>query len=565
MSSRALRSELARAGMARPRPSRAESIPLFPIAQETVAAPHVESRELWVGVHLPWLAVEALGPPTHLAEHAAAGKVRLRFLPRAIVELQGQTQYVVAVCERAAQWGIRAGMSLAAALALVPHLETKSRDPQREKQMLERLAEVAQRFTPRVSLVPPDGLVLEVKGSLHLFGGGQALCRAFESECLGVGVKPVLSLAPVPLAALAGARAGKALIVTEPAHLIGQIASLPLATLRWPPEVLQRLRQIGVYTIGAALRLPRGGFARRFGKPQLAMLDRLTGRDADLRASFRSRERFKRRHELLYELEHHEAILTTLDPLLQELGTFLKTRQCGITRLDCLLQHRDAPVTRCVLRLAAPAANARHLAKLLGERLATLSLPEPVRAVELRSGWLVSRAPLADALWRPGEHGGSSCVESAELIEHLRARLGHEAVYGLRVLAAHRPESAWVATDLSAQPRARHVPARAAQASGAARTDAGLASMCPSVPWPAFRRPAWLLPLPKQLNERDGLPRRRGPLKLLGGPERIETGWWDGGDIARDYYVARDARGVRLWIFRERCAPHRWFLHGVFG
>jgi protein ImuB len=54
-------------------------------------------------------------------------------------------------------------------------------------------------------------------------------------------------------------------------------------------------------------------------------------------------------------------------------------------------------------------------------------------------------------------------------------------------------------------------------------------------------------------------------LRLLGDPERIETGWWDGIEIARDYYTAIDIHGVRLWIFRERAAPHRWFLHGVFG
>jgi protein ImuB len=533
MRSRSIRTEHARAPDHRLRPQRFEPIPLFPVTRDFPVAPKAgaatEARELWIGVHLPWLAVEALGPRAEV--------------PRAIVDLQGQTQYVVAMCERAERWGIRPGMSLAAALALVPHLETKPRDLQQEKQLLERLAARAQRFTPRVSLVPPDGLVLEVKGSLHLFGGAEALCRALESECHSVGVKPVLSLAPFPLACLACARAGKTSVITQPAHLIGQLTSLPLTTLRWEADVLHRLRQIGVYTIGDALRLPRGGFARRFGKPQLAMLDRITGRDADLRANFRERERFKRRHELLYELEHHEPILAALAPLLEELGEFLKTRQCGITRLDCLLQHRHAPITRCVLKLAAPAANARHLTKLLGERLAALSLPEPVRAVELRSGWVVSRALTKEALWQPGEHGGKTSAESTELIEHLRARLGYEAVYGLQVQASHRPESAWLATDLGSQ--------RQPQAS--------------TPPWLAFRRPTWLLPTPKRLVERDGLPRRRGALQLLGGPERIETAWWDGGDIARDYYVARDLHGVRLWIFRERRSPHRWYLHGVFG
>jgi protein ImuB len=250
-----------------------------------------------------------------------------------------------------------------------------------------------------------------------------------------------------------------------------------------------------------------------------------------------------RRHPLLYDLEHHEALLTTLEPLLAELAAFLKARQCGITRLECRLQHRHAPVTRCVLRLAAPAANSEHFAKLLGERLAALVLPEPVRAIELRSGGIVSRAPTANSLWQPGEHGSGPCAESPQLIEHLRARLGHEAVYGLQMLASHRPETAWATTDLAAP-----------------KVTAPL-----TAPWAAFRRPVWLLPAPQRLREREGLPLRRGALRLVSGAERVETGWWDGGDLARDYYTAVDVHGVRLWVFRERAAPHRWFLQGVFG
>jgi protein ImuB len=78
-------------------------------------------------------------------------------------------------------------------------------------------------------------------------------------------------------------------------------------------------------------------------------------------------------------------------------------------------------------------------------------------------------------------------------------------------------------------------------------------------------RPLWLLPLPQPLRLRAGLPLRRGPLRLVSEPERIESGWWDGGEIARDYYTAVDIHGVRLWVFRERTAPHGWYLHGVFG
>jgi len=408
------------------------------------------------------------------------------------------------------------------------------------------LALCAQRFTPRVNLVPPDGLVLEVKGSLHLFNGVEGLSRALASECASLGLKSMVALAPTPLAALVAARVGKPFVVTELTRLVGQLMPLPLAALRWPQETLERLARMGVRTIGQVLRLPRAGFARRFGTDSLSVLDRLTGRSSDLRERFHARERFRRRRELSYELENQTAILGALAPLLAELGKFLESRQCGVMKLECLLRHRHAEPTSCVLRLAAPVADVRRLTELLGERLNALTLPEPVRSCELRSSSLVLRVFSSNSVWQPGEYGGSAGVEATELIERLRARLGPEAVYGLQVLPGHRPENAWGV--------------REPVSHAAAKNQRAL-----SVPWPAFLRPMWLLPEPRLLSERDGLPRRRGPLRILGEPERIETGWWDGGDIARDYYTATDLHGVRLWIFRERTAPHRWFLHGVFG
>ena len=416
------------------------------------------------------------------------------------------------------------------------------------ERLLERLALCAQRFTPRVSLVPPDGLVLEVKGSLHLFNGVEGLSRALASECASLGLKSMVALSPTPLSALVAARLGKPFVVTELTRLVGQLMPLPLAGLRWPQETFERLARMGVRTIGQVLRLPRAGFARRFGTDSLAMLDRLTGRSPDLRERFHARERFRRRRELNYELENQDAILGALAPLLAELGKFLQARQCGVMKLECLLRHRHAEPTSCVLRLAAPVADVSRLTELLGERLSALTLPEPVRSCELRSSSLVSRVFSSNSVWQPGEYGGSGGVEATELIERLRVRFGPEAVYGLQVLPGHRPENAWGVRE----PMGQGV---------GARTVPGAATL----PWPAFRRPMWLLPVPRLLSERDGLPRRRGPLRLLGEPERIETGWWDGGDIARDYYTATDLHGVRLWIFRERASPHRWFLHGVFG
>src|SRR5262245_11062929 len=155
MSSRPIRTGRARSGDIRPRSPAPASIALFPTVARIDPAPAAEPRELWIGVHLPHLPVEALGP---------SGRV-----PRAVLDLQGQTQFVTAVCARAESFGVRPGMSMAAALALIPRLEMQPRDLPREKQLLEQLATHAHRFTPRVSLVQPDALLLEVKGSLHLF------------------------------------------------------------------------------------------------------------------------------------------------------------------------------------------------------------------------------------------------------------------------------------------------------------------------------------------------------------------------------------------------------------
>jgi protein ImuB len=488
------------------------------------------ARELWLAAHLPALSLEALAWPATVSD----------MRPRAVFELHDRTQLIVAADEAAQRAGARAGMSATAALALVPQLETRARDLHREQTLLRGLAQLAQRFSPRVCQEPPDGLLLEVKGSLHLFGGAMSLQQEFMTACQRAGVRPRLAVAPTPLAALAGARIGRTFQVMSEAQLTSAVAPLPLAVLRWPMPVLERLARIGVRLVGQALRLPRAGFAHRFGAEQLASLDHLMGRRADLRQNFRAPERFRARRGFTYELEQQETVLAALGPLLEDLGRFLQLRQCGITELRCRLRHRHAPATLCVLRLAAPEADPQRLRELLGERLALINLPEPVRACEVRSGALMPRAFTAAGLWQPGEHGGGVSVESPAFIERLRARLGVEAVHGLALKPGHRPEAVSCSAALEVA-SAQHAP------------------------WSAFRRPVWLLKQPEPLAQKQGLPLWHGALKLRGEPERLETAWWEGAEVARDYYCAVDTRGTRLWIFRERTAPHRWFLHGVFG
>ena len=402
----------------------------------------------------------------------------------------------------------------------------------------------AQDFTPRVSLEPPDALLLELRGSLGLFGGLQPLFAQLQSRFPEAAA---IALAPTPLAALVLARAGKSCCLVDATRLVSRLSPLPLRCLRWPEQAITRLSSMGVHTIGEALRLPRAGFAQRFGTVLLESLDRLVGRRADPRKAFRPEERFHLRCEPSFELADKAFVLHTITPALQALEGFLQERQRGITALLLRLEHRGRPASRCVLRLAAPEHRASQFAYLLESRLQSLVLPAAVRCCELRSGGLLEYAAASDALWQPGEQGGGAGARMPAFLERLRARLGPDSVHGLCVLADHRPER----LSREAEPVLKAAPASAV------------------MPWASGRRPLWLLREPCPLvatQDGSGYPGHRGSrLALLAGPERLETGWWDGSDIERDYYVAADGEGARLWIFRERSGARGWYLHGHFG
>lgn len=420
-----------------------------------------------------------------------------------------------------------------------------------EPSSLQRLAVLAGDFSPRVSLEPPDAVLLEVRGSFRLFGGAQPLCRQLLERCAAAQIGLRWALAPTPLSALVLARAGQGVIVLARDRLVGLLSPLPLAVLQWSDATLARLDSVGVRTLGAALRLPRAGFARRFGREALLDLDRLTGAAPEPRRAFFVHERFRVRIDPGCELGTVQGVLHVLSSQLAELEDFLRTRQSGIDLLMLRLRHRDIAPTRVNLRLATVELQAARFGELLALQLSRLVLPAPVVLCELRSGALRPFVTHSAAIWRPGEHGGGergggerggvALRESSALIDRLRARLGGEAVYGLCLVPEHRPENAWRVTEPTSIARAPD-----ALLAGAMRH--GLA-----------RRPLWLL------HEPEVLPWALECMQLLEGPERIETGWWDGREVARDYYVARDEAGAELWVYRERLPPHAWYLHGVFG
>jgi protein ImuB len=418
--------------------------------------------------------------------------------------------------------------------------------------VLQRLCLHAQAFTSFVSIEPPNALLLEIRGSLKLLGPLDHLHANLDACWRRLALRAQSATAPSTLAALWLARAGKPMagrpvIVEDFAALPGQMAKLPLACTCWDAEHLQTLRSMGVTRMGELLRLPRAGIARRFGTARVQDLDMALGRQAAPRRAFVPRERFREQCDFETEIEHVAYLEKALEPLIARCALFLRERQAGVQVLRLKLRHREGPATCVRLGLASVTSERRRLMDVLIQKLERLELSASVRGMELISGSLqpLSTGSLdAFAGWA-GTGTGHGRDSIPQLVERLRARLGDEAVYGVRSIAEHRPEAAW---------RRVHDLRFVSQVSKTVAQGASEHDM---------PRPVWLLDEPALLAHQ--------PVQLLKdgwileqGPERIESGWWDGRGVARDYYIARHGQGARLWIFRERQSKC-WYLHGMFA
>jgi protein ImuB len=474
---------------------------------------------LWLALYLPQLPLEVF---TRARQDASAFAV--------VEPVDGRER--VSRCNGAAQaYGVRPGMALPAALALHAGLALQPRRRERERQALEELASWAYQFSPRIAFEPAM-LLLEVGASQRLFGGLQRLLQRLrrEGDQLGYGMRH--ALAPCPTAAGLLARCSPGRQVLDRADLAAAVRPLPLAQLTRDARVRDLMRDIGLERIGEALDLPRAELTRRTGPALPLLLDRLLDRAPDPRPEWQPPRTFAQGIELQGEIGQATALAFPARRLMVALCGFLRGHGGGAQHLQWRLAHRDLADTGFGQGLLDPSRDPDHMLDMFRERIERLRLPAPVRGIALAvDDW----EPFEE---RSGGLFGDDAAHDQGLLERLGNRLGAGHVRGLRCLADHRPERAW---DLCApgEPGAGATPAQ------------GLV------------QPPWLLAQPRPLPLVDALPQYGGALRLQDPPQRIESGWWDGGDVTRDYFVAHSPAGERLWVFRDRRSGG-WYLHGLF-
>lgn len=483
----------------------------------------------WLALHLPWLPLEALAP-----EEASACCV-----------VEQRTVLVATRAARAA--GVEPGMSASTAASLAPQVAQRAREPEREAAFVRLLALALSRYTPQVVL-QPDGVLLEVAASLRLFGGHRALLREVRATLRSCGAHARLAAAPSATGATLLARAGRPARALAAPRLQRLLDALPLpatlAVLQQPPRLAELLQAVGATRLADVRRLPRAGLKKRGAATLLQALDRAYAEAPDPQAWFEPPPQFALGLELAHRADDAGQLVFAAQRLVQALAGWLTARWLAASRLVLKLRHergrRSAPDGTLVVELGAPSRDAAQITLLLRERLQRHALAAPVYALELVLDEAVCSAGTAGQLL---PDPAQQAQEFQALLDRLASRLGAERVQRLALHDDHRPERASVA-----------LPATAPAAA--------------SAPWNAAApRPAWLLPAPIKLVERDGHPVHGSPLALLSKAERIESGWFDGGLVCRDYHVAEGADHRLRWIFRARepGGEMAWYLHGLFA
>jgi protein ImuB len=469
---------------------------------------------LWAALLLPQLALDAVTRDGHDPAEALV-----------LIDGPLQRRHVHAASAAAQAAGIRPGHSLAAAQALLPGLHSAPVDHAAMHTLRNSIASIGYAVSEQVSLREPDAVLVEIGASLRCFGGWPRIARILRTRLRTLGVTHRLGVAVTPLAAVLAAADRDGHIVDTDA-LKTMLRDLPLHNARLQATQVTALESMGLRRLGEALALPRAGLARRFGTSLLDHLDRLCGRKADPLETWQPPARFCAALEFDAELHTTTAILFPLRRQLEQLAAFLACRDGGVQQFEIHLLHQRQPATRAGIGSSLPERDPQRLFELARLKLDRLQLASPITGLRVVATRLPPFVPLRGDLF---ERQATALSQWQTLVDRLQARLGDAVLSTPIEQADHRPEKAWTA---AADARLGHI-------------DCG-------------PRPLWLLPRPIPLRDRAA--------QIVSGPERIESGWWDGDQAGRDYYVLQTSLGQRAWAFRPAGGMDGpWLLHGWFA
>lgn len=446
--------------------------------------------------------------------------------------------------------GIGVGKVLADARAVLPGLKVLDHDTGSEVKLLKALAEWCIRFTPSVAVDPPDGLLLDISGCSHLWGGEEIYRQTIVGRLEQGGYHVSAAIADTVGAAWAMARFSReGSFIVQPEGQANALAALPPEALRLELTVLQRMHELGFRNIAQFMNIPSPALRRRFGDSLLQRLGQALGSHPEVLLPVVPVEPYVERLSCLEPICTATGIRMALEQLLQAICSRLQKEGRGVRTAVFNAYRIDGELQQVTIGTNRASHNAAHLFRLFEQKIPTI---EPALGIELFAlvvPVVEATGDVQERLWN--EKGGQAQI--ARLLDNIAGKMGMHTIRSYAPAEQHWPERS-------------------------VRPIASL-SGTPAMVWPTDRqRPLHLLSRPEPIDVMVPLPdyppllfTHKGKVfKLLkaDGPERIEQEWWASEGPSRDYYRVEDEQGARYWIFRLGHYAEgnaQWFLHGFFA
>jgi protein ImuB len=528
---------------------------------------HAHSQNVrWLAIYLPRLSTDRL---------IRSGRAPAEHRPLATYAKDAGAFQLTGLDARASNLGLRLAMSLADARAMQPSLEAVEAEPEEDARTLDNIAAWCGRFTPIVTIDPPEGLFLDITGCAHLFGGEEGLRTLIVTRLRAQGFEARAAVADTPGAAWAFARYRPS---KRPAQTLRAaleeglnaaseseiLLSLPIEALRLDADAAALIRRFGLKTVGQLSQIPRSSFTARGGQHAMLRLDQALGRAREALTPRRPAPMVFSLRRFLEPISTADAVLEVTQTLCEDAAIKLELRGAGVLYAELVLFGVDGRDRIIAINVSRPVRDVKALMRLFREKLSitaeNLNAEFGFEAARLD---IVRGASIEDEARElvSAEAAPASAEKIDEIVDILSSRLGAKHVLRPQLHEDHAPERAagW-----------RSALAKERKAAGAAQTPPADNVM---------RRPVRLY-APAQLIEvmasvPDGPPIRFRWRRVMRevvraeGPERI-AGDWRAHDATRDYYRVEDRQGRRYWLYREglygeSAAAPRWYVHGLFA
>jgi len=452
----------------------------------------------------------------------------------------------------AEQEGVYPGLAIADAKAFLPSLKVVNERPGLTEKLLYNIAHWCIRYTPLVAIDLPEGIILDISGCAHLWGGEESYLQHIVSRFKHHGYDVRVGIADTIGSAWAIARFGNGNTIVETDKQFDAILNLPAQALRLEATVLQRLQSLGLKTIGSFARMPRTALRRRFGKHLVLRLDQAIGDEDEFIVSIKPIFPYEERLPCLEPICTANGIELALQQLLNNICKRLTGEGKGVREAVLQCHRVDGKIEQISIGTNRATAYQQHLFQLFALKIPQI---EPALGIELfilEIPKVEEADPVQEKLW--SHRIGLDNPVVTELLDRLKSR--DPACEISRYL-----------------PAAHYWPERSMKMASSAQE-------VPTVDWQIDRpRPTRLLSIPEPIMVTAPIPdyppllfRYKGEVhtvKKADGPERIEREWWIDKGEHRDYYAVEDEKGRRFWLYRsghyDDRAPNQWFLHGFFA